>query len=160
MSVVSFKSRSFSRKKLEQAISEGRAQYLCEGNNYEDFYFLDNRIVAKWCENPDSQFDSWPTAGELDLDDFLAEVKRIEKMPAKEKENIARIISENEAAIRQREYDRDLAEAKVSVEASLKSLIYSIKRLEEFGIKSDWIISRDGKQEFETSKEETFGSKV
>ena len=102
MSVVEFRSKSISRKEVKKAIEEGKAQYLCEGRNWERFYFLNNSIVATWEEDPFNQFDSQPTAGVLDLDDFLAEVKEIEKMPKKEKENIARIIGENEAAIRER----------------------------------------------------------
>lgn len=157
MSVVDFDYKSLSRSEVDKAIKENKAQYLCSGNNYDKFYFLDNRIVATWFEHPDNQFDSDPSAGELSLDNFLAELKRIENIPDSQKDNIRRIIGENEAAIREREYNIEVSKTESSIDFALEVLKKSVKHLEELGIRSEWFISRDGKTEFETSKEDVIG---
>ena len=154
MSIVKFDYRVLDRKEVDQAIRDKKAQHLCSGNNFEDFYFLDNSIVATWWDRPEDQFFRGASAGELKLDDFLAELNNITGISAEEKNNIANIISENEAAIRERERNRDVSETTNSIDALLDSLIKRIKHLEELGIKNEWLISRDGTTVLETSKED------
>ncbi len=122
MSVVKFNYRSLPKKEVDEAIREGKGQYLCSGGNYKRFYVLNNSIVAVWEENPDNQFYSDPRAGELKLDDFLDEIKRIRSLSDKDRENVSKIISENEAAIREREFNRELDEAKYAVNSALNYL--------------------------------------